>query len=145
MSENPWLVGAKTVNGPLPWRVVARSPAVTAATRVDRSGVSLARTTMLAEAACGAVVVIGAALASLSSSPQPAAPPARAARHSTAAVMRFFIGTPSGKLTHRRTSPDGHSVGDPSAPAPCLHPHPMIRGSGWTYLRAEAQSANAFS
>ena len=46
-AANASLVGAKTVNGPLPERVLTRPPAVSAATRVERSGVATARPTMV--------------------------------------------------------------------------------------------------
>ncbi len=48
-AANAAFVGAKTVNGPAPESVPARSAAVTAATRVDRSGVATASSTMFCE------------------------------------------------------------------------------------------------
>ena len=45
-AANASLLGAKTVNGPLPERVSTRPPALSAATRVERSGVATARSTI---------------------------------------------------------------------------------------------------
>ena len=41
------LVGAKTVNGPLPLSVSTKPAACTAATRVDKSGVAIAASTIV--------------------------------------------------------------------------------------------------
>jgi len=49
-AANPSLVGAKTVNGPGEVRVSTKSPATTAATRVERSGTDWASSTMLGKA-----------------------------------------------------------------------------------------------
>merc|ERR1719469_1756189 len=49
-AAKPSLVGAKTVNGPAEVNVSTKSPATTAATRVERSGTDWANSTMLGKA-----------------------------------------------------------------------------------------------
>ena len=46
-ASNAAFVGAKTVNGPDPWRVLTRSPALSAVTRVDKVGVANAKSTIV--------------------------------------------------------------------------------------------------
>merc|ERR1719181_950759 len=52
-AANAALVGANTVSGPAPDNAPARSPAVTAVTRVERSGVAAASSTMFFRAGFG--------------------------------------------------------------------------------------------